>query len=117
MCPAIIARRAARRATGLEADRVLVPQRQADVVQALDQLPAGVVADLERLHQALGETAADDATSHRSRSTVTSAGAPPRRVLDERHDLLRQHDGQQPRLGGVVAEDVAEPRRDHRHKP
>jgi len=36
------------------------------------------------------------------------------RVLDERHGLLGQHHRQQPGLGGVGAEDVAEPRRDHR---
>ena len=40
--------------------------------------------------------------------------ARPRPRPDERDDLLRQHDGEQPRLDGVAAEDVAEPGRDHR---
>ena len=35
-------------------------ERQADVVQALHEAPAGVVVDLERLSQVLGETATGD---------------------------------------------------------
>src|ERR1700733_5879694 len=50
------------RAAGLEGgDRVFVAEGQADVVQALHEAPAGVVVDLERLHEVLREAAAGDA--------------------------------------------------------
>ena len=55
-------------------DVVGAAEGQADVVQALHEAPAGVVVDLERLHQVLGEAAADDAHLAASRSTVTWAG-------------------------------------------
>ena len=98
---------------GLEGvDRVGVSQRQADVVEPLQQPPADVVVHLERhrqirgLHRLLGQVDGD-------------LGA--RLVLQqlpEQLDVgLRDLRGQQPALGRVAAEDVGEPGGDHHPEP
>src|SRR4051794_28269053 len=88
-------------------DVVEVPLGEADVVQALEQPPAGVVLDLEgEGDRAVADLLGLEVDRHLERRVLLDG-------LPERLDvLLRQDDCEQPRLGRVVAEDVAEPRAD-----
>ncbi len=85
-------------------DVLLVPQRQPDVVQALQQPPAGVVVDLERRHDVAAVTVLD------RRSTVTSVPGAFSSTFQMQLDVvLGDLGGQQSLLAGVAAEDVGEP--------
>src|SRR3954471_24372773 len=88
-------------------DVVEVPLGEADVVQALEQPPAGVVLDLERKgDRAVADLLGLEVDRHLQRRVLLDG-------LPERLDvLLRQDDGEQAGLSRVVAEDVAEPRAD-----
>src|SRR5450830_1090872 len=98
---------------GLElGDLVGVLQGQADVVEALHQAPAGVVVHLQR-HDDV------DAAHLLGRQVDGHLGA--RRRLEDLPDqldvLLGELGGQKPLLAGVAAEDVGEPRGEHRTEP
>src|SRR6185369_1665584 len=97
-------RRQERRAAGLEhADRLSVPESEADVVQALHEPPTGEVVELERR---------DDASAADLTGTEVDSDLDGRVSLDggqQRLDGLgRQDDGQQPVAERVAAEDVGE---------
>ena len=105
--------RLVRRAGGLVGGDLLgVAQGEVDVVEPLEQPPAGVVVDRERDREVLG--------GDRLRLQVDGqleAGA----LLDllpQQLDVgLLDGRGQQARLRAVALEDVAEARRDHRAEP
>src|SRR3954454_6431151 len=84
-------------------DRVLLLQRQPDVVQAVDQAVMDVAVQVEgdllavEAHDLVGQVDLAFAVTH-----------------DRRDDLLGQHDRQQADLRAVGVEDVGEARRDDR---
>src|SRR3954452_15412746 len=85
-------------------DVLEVPLGEADVVQALEQPPAGVVLDLEgEGDRAVADLLGLEVDRHLQRRVPLDG-------LPERLDvLLRQDDGEQAGLRRVVAENVAEP--------
>src|ERR1035441_5859567 len=95
-------------------DGVDVAEGQADVVVAFHEAPAGVVVDVEgrleagRFGQHEAVVQVDDDLGGR----VGLDG-----VLQGGHRGLGQRDRQQAGLGRVRAEDITEPRRDHRAEP
>ena len=102
-----------REALGLEGlDLVGVPQRQADVVEAVEQ---AVLA--ERRRRRTRDSRAVGRDDHLLLAGRSSSSKPGERgdVVEQPVDLaLRQHDRQQAVLEAVVEEDVGEARRDHR---
>ena len=96
------------RAARLEiSDKILVSQGQADVVEALEQPPAGVVVDLEGGHDLSGVDRPGDEVDRDLGTGVVLEVLP-----DQLDVVLRDDRGEQSLLAAVSAEDVGEARAD-----
>src|ERR1022692_4780470 len=95
-------------------DGVDVAEGQADVVEALHEAPAGVVVDVEGCLNA-GRAGPHEAVVQVDDDLGGRVGLDD--VLQGGHRGLGQRDRQQASLGRVRAEDITEPRRDHRAEP
>ena len=98
------------RASGFVArDLVAALEREADVVEPVQQTVLRVVVELERLVEVDGrdgDAPVDDVDHDLDRRVVLDD------AHDARHDVLRQLDRHETDLQAVVAEDVGEARRD-----
>src|SRR5258705_7810054 len=95
---------------GLEiGDRVSVSQRQSDVVEAFHQTPSAVLVERKTPAQVRSTQLSLDQVDGQFHAWLLCQQDP--KLADE---LLGEHDGQQSTFECVVAEDVAERRRDHR---